>query len=207
MSDIHHVQQCVGLCDLFERGAERGHQLRGQLLDETDRVGEQDRVPTRQAHATGRRVECREELVLDQHIGIGQGVQQRRLAGVGVTDNRDHRNLVAAPVGAVLRPLFAHFLQIFAQSSHALADAVTVNFQLLFAGAAQSDAAVATAASAAASLACKVRPLPREPRQTILILRQLHLQGAFARLGVLCENIEDQCRAVEHGHVFAQRFL
>ena len=45
----------------------------------------------RQRQPPHRRIERREELVLDQHAGRGEPVHQRRLAGVGVADERDGR--------------------------------------------------------------------------------------------------------------------
>ena len=38
-----------------------------------------------------RRVERREQQVLGHHLGAGQAVEQRRLAGIGIADQRDHR--------------------------------------------------------------------------------------------------------------------
>ena len=73
MRCIDHVQQQVGFGDLFQRGAEGRHQLRGQLLDETDRVGKQRPVPAGQLHPAGGRVERGEELVGDIHIRAAPG--------------------------------------------------------------------------------------------------------------------------------------
>ena len=43
-----------------------------------------------------------------------------------------------------------------------------------------------------------MRPHARQPRQQILILRQLDLELALARAGALGKDVEDQSRAVEH---------
>ena len=50
-----------------------------------------------------------------------------------------------------------------------------------------------------------MRPHARQARQQVLVLRQLHLQLALARLGALGKDVEDQARAVEHAH--AEFFL
>ena len=39
---VAHVEQHLGLRDLFERGAEAGDKRVGQVADEADRVGQQD---------------------------------------------------------------------------------------------------------------------------------------------------------------------
>jgi len=111
VGDVHHVQQGVGFGDLLQRGAEGGHQLGGQLLDEADRVGEEGGVAARQADAAGGGVERGEELVLGQHVGLGDCVEQGGFASVGVADDGDDRDLGAPALGAVLGALAAHFFQ------------------------------------------------------------------------------------------------
>ena len=72
-----------------------------QLLDEADRVRDQHarlRLGLQRAH---RGVERREELVGDQHLAAGERAHQRRLAGVGVADQR-HAQLVAAGGAALV---------------------------------------------------------------------------------------------------------
>ena len=78
----------VGLQRLLERGGERLDQLVGQLADEPDGVGEQVRAPADLERAGGR-VERVEEAVAHPHLGAGERVEQRRLAGVGVAGERD----------------------------------------------------------------------------------------------------------------------
>ena len=43
------------------------------------------------------RVERREQQVVGQHVGAGQAVEQRRFAGIGVADQRDHAVRHALP--------------------------------------------------------------------------------------------------------------
>ena len=50
-------------------------------------------------------------------------------------------------------------------------------------------------------LACKVGPGTSQSWQTVLVLRQLNLQRALARVSVLCKNVEDDGGAVKYLHI------
>src|SRR5512132_716512 len=77
-----------------------------------------------------RRVERREQAVLDERIGARQPVQQGRLAGVRVADERDRRKL-AAPAGLALGgPGLGETLQLALELVHPTLDATTVDFEL-----------------------------------------------------------------------------
>jgi hypothetical protein len=52
-----------------------------------------------------------------------------------------------------------------------------------------------------------VRPGARQAWQAVFILRQFNLQDAFAGVGVLRENVQDNRGAVENPHVLAKFFL
>lgn len=58
------------------------------------------------------RVERRERHVARQHIGAGQPVEQGRLAGIGVADQRDHRRAGTHPALALEPARAAHILKI-----------------------------------------------------------------------------------------------
>ena len=99
------MQEDVGLAQLLERGAERGDELRRQVADEAHRVGDDRLAVAREAQAPRRRIERREELVLDQRVGARERAQQRALAGVRVADDRQHRQAAPRAARAPLRPL------------------------------------------------------------------------------------------------------
>ena len=61
--------------------------------DGADGVGEGVRAAVGGVGAAHGRVEGGEELVLDEHAGAGESVEQRGLAGVGVASDRDARDL------------------------------------------------------------------------------------------------------------------
>ena len=86
------MQQQVGRRDLLERRAKGGDQRVRQPLDEADRVGHEQLAPIRQPHLADERIERDEQRVRRDRVAAGQRVEQRRLAGVGVADERDRRD-------------------------------------------------------------------------------------------------------------------
>ena len=73
---------------LLQRRAERVDELVGQLADEADGVGQQVVAPA-EPPAARRRVERVEQPVAHADLGARERVEQRRLAGVRVADERD----------------------------------------------------------------------------------------------------------------------
>ncbi len=95
LGGVDDVDDQVGQRRLLERRLERLDQLVGQLLDEADRVGQQV-VAAGELEVPRGRVERLEEAVGDADLGPGQGVQQGRLAGVGVAGEGDLRDARSA---------------------------------------------------------------------------------------------------------------
>ena len=93
--------------DFFERCLEAGDQMVRQIADETDRVAQQHRPPAGQLPAPRARVERGEQLVFGQHVGAGERVEQRALAGVRVADQR-HRHAVVPCGDFALLAAFDH---------------------------------------------------------------------------------------------------
>ena len=83
---------------------------------------------------------------------------------------------------------------------NSLADEPAVDFELLFAGAARSDAG-----RRAAGDPLEVAPHAGEARIGVLHLRELDLQLGFVRLCAGGEDIENQLGAIEHFDAFAAR--
>src|SRR5207245_5437272 len=80
----------------------RRDEVGGQLLDETHGVGEQDFAAGRQLQLAGGRIESGEQLLLCAHACARQNVEQRRLAGVRVADDRRRVQLGPPSSGALL---------------------------------------------------------------------------------------------------------
>ena len=133
-------------------------------------------------------IERGEELVFREHGGVGERVEQRALARVGVPDDGDdrHPGAVALPPagGAVAgEPVDARL-----QRGDALAHAAAVHFQLGLARSTPADAAGQPRERVVAA---------HQPRQEILELRQLHLELAVGALRAAGEDVEDELGAVE----------
>ena len=154
-----------------------------QLLDEAHRVRDQDaRLRLRLERAHGG-VERREELVLDEHLAAGERPHERRLARVGVADERD-AELVLARVAAVLLLLLDR-RELLAQLRDAVADLAPVELDRGLAG-----ALAALALLAARRLA--------HPRRDVVEARDLHLEPRLAAARVAVEDVDDDAGAVEH---------
>ena len=134
------------------------------------------------------RIERHEQRVRRERVGPRQPVEQRRLARVGVADQRDgrHRGLLAP--FAQLRAPPPHVVDLLLQRVDAGADPPAIGFELGFARAAGADAAAQPR---------QLEPGADQPRQQILQLRELDLQLAFARPRAAREDVEDELRAID----------
>ena len=196
MARVDDVNKQVGFGDFFQRGAERSHQLCGQPRDEPDGVHEQHGALVGKHDLADRRVERGEEFVFDEHAGIGEGVEQCGLAGVGVPDKRHHGELRLAPGLALQRAVPADPGDLPAQVGDAPADAAAINFQFRLAGAPGPDAAAKSGQPDASS---------RQPRQQVGHLSQLDLQPALFRMRAAGKDVQHQGRPINDFH-FQQPF-
>ena len=179
---VHHVQQQIRAPHLFQGGAEAGDQVVRQLADEAHGVRHPRPAPLAQVHLAGEGVESGEEPVLDEDVVLaGEHAQHARLAGVGVPHerHREQRGAVGPQHLAVLLPL----LQLVPEQLDLAPDHPAVGLELGFAGAPEPDAAADTG---------QVGPHPRQPRQQVGQLGQLHLQLGLVGAGPGGEDVEDQ---------------
>ena len=160
-----------------------------KFAQKTDGVGEQKALVVGQRQAPGGRIERREKFVLGDHVRAGQEIEQRRFAGIGVTNHGRHRPLMALAALALHRTNFPHPFEFALQPPDPFLHPPPIDFQLRFARTARADAA---------ALPREVAPHPRQARQQILQLRELDLQTAFTTPRALRENIENELGAVEH---------
>ena len=164
-----------------------------QAGDEADGVGEDRRTPARQLQAAHGGIEGGEQHVLGDDVRMGETVEQRRLAGVGVAHQR-HRRIRHSLAGRALQcPRPTYFLELVLQLADLLGDQPTVCLDLGFAGAAH-DPEAATLAFQVGPGADQTRLLVREPRE-------LDLQPAFAGSGAAGEDLQDQAGAVDDLHL------
>jgi hypothetical protein len=85
-----------------------------------------------------------------------------------------------------------HSLEVALQPGDAFPNAAAVDFELRLAGAARADPAPESP---------EVLPHPREPREQVLELGQLHLEPRLARARPLGEDVEDQRGPVDDPHL------
>src|SRR5262245_16093254 len=123
----------------------------------------------------------------------GKSVQQRRLAGVRVADDRSRLQLRAPPAGALLVALPPHLLDLAVQVTDAFADAPPLGLDLLLA----RTAAGADTATQASDLAV-VRVGTDEAREQVMQARGFDLQAALVGPRVQGKDFEDHFSAIEH---------
>ena len=134
-------------------------------------------------------VERGEQLIRGERAGAGEAIEQRRLAGIGVTDERNGAHRGASPRAALGCALTDHLRQAFVQHPDARSEQPAVGLELLFARAAQADAAF---------LSLEVSPAADQPGELVVDLRELDLQFAFGAARAQREDVEDECGAVDH---------
>ena len=134
------------------------------------------------------RVERVEQAVAHADLGAGERVQQRRLAGVGVADERDRRQRGALALGALHRARALDVLEAPAQRGDAVAREAAVGLDLRLARAPRADAAAE---------ALEVAPQAAHAREVVFELRELDLELALGAAGVRGEDVEDHGRAVD----------
>ena len=188
---VDDVDDEIRFGDFFQRGPECLDELVREVADEPDGVGDGELAALGGARAPRRGVEGGEQRVLDEDARAGEGVEQARLAGVGVAGDGDARDAVAGARVAFGLAGHREFREFAAELGDPRADAAAVGLELGLAGAAQADAAVGAALAAHG-----VAPAA-QARQQVLQLRELDLGLALAALGVLGEDVEDQGGAVD----------
>ena len=116
-------------------------------------------------------------------------IEERRLAGVGVADERDDRTGHALAFRAVAGAHVADALKVTLDLADARLDLAAVRLDLRLARAAEE--------AEAAALALKVRPGTDEAALLVVQVGKLDLQAPFPRLRPLAEDFEDKPGAVE----------
>jgi hypothetical protein len=155
------VQQQVGIGGFLQGRLERLNQRVRQVADEADGVGQGDAaLDVLEVQLAGGGVEGREQLVGGVGLGVDQGVEERRLAGIGVADERDAEGLVALARPALRAALLLDLVELLLDRLDALADHPPVELDLRLARAA--------ARADAAALTLEVAPAAHQPGREVL---------------------------------------
>ena len=131
-----------------------------------------------------------EQAVAHADLGTGERVEQRRLAGVGVADERDRRQRGALALGALHGARALDVLEAALERGDAVAREAAVGLDLRLAGAPRADSAAE---------ALEVGPQPAHAREVVFELGQLDLQLALGAVRMRGEDVEDHGRAVDDG--------
>jgi hypothetical protein len=161
-----------------------------QVAHEADGVGEQHRLAAGKGEPTRGRIECGEQPVLGEHAGVGEQVEQRRLAGVGVAHDRHVGEPAAAAALALQFTGVGERRQVGLEFGDPAHDPPPIDLHPRL-------AATEAGADAAALLAQVGFLAASQPRQSIAQERQLDLSLALERVRVLAEDVEDHRSAVD----------
>ena len=142
---VHHVDQQIGVCHLFQRRAERFDQLMRQVPHKANGVADEGLVRPGETQLADRGVQGREQAVLDQNPGVGQGIEERGFACIGVPDKRHRRQPGTAPGFAPRLAGARHVLQLVLQLGDPIEDATAICFELCLAGTPGADASAESA--------------------------------------------------------------
>jgi hypothetical protein len=125
-----------------------------------------------------------------------QRVEQRRLAGIGVANQRNAEHIATHPRLALHATLARQLGQALLQQLDPIAKQAAVGLQLLFTRPPHADAT---------ALPFQVSPAANQPGRQMLQLRQFDLQLALGARGPQGKNIENQTGAVDDA-AFQQAF-
>ena len=187
---VDHVEQQVSETNRIERRAERLDELMRELRDETNGVGQEHCLSTGQGQLAGPRVQGLEEAVGSWHVGVGQLVEQRGLAGIGVADQRHLPTPPTATLCPLGRSVLVHLPQISLEPVHPPHQPPPIDLELGLTRSPRPDATRLLRQAMAASA---------QPGKAIAKQRELDLCPAFWAPCVLGEDVEDHRSAIDGG--------
>lgn len=180
---------------LLQRRVERVHQIVGKATDESDGIAEKDRWVIAVLEAPRRRIKAGKELVGGPDVRSRQRVEERRLAGVGIPDQGDAGERVAAATPEL--PLFGDLGERGVGAVDALREAPAVYLDLFL--------TLAAGEAACAALATEMLPHPDEVGLRVPRPRQFDLEFRLFRLCASGEDLEDDGVAVVYFTACAAR--
>src|ERR1051325_8802092 len=116
------MNEKISYDDFFEGALDRLDQSVRQSSKETCRAGDEKLLIAAQHELPRGGIERREKFIRRQDIRAREGVQQRRFAGVGVTDDRACRQRYALPLPALDIALLDDVLELALEMRDAVTD-------------------------------------------------------------------------------------
>ena len=158
-----------------------------------DGIGQDHARAVRQRDRAQGRIERCEQHVGGENSCIRQPVEQRRLAGIGVADQRNNR--IRHPLSALPMQMTCALdaFEFQLDTCDAFADQAAVGFDLRLARPAEK--------AETAALTLKVGPRPHQPAALVREMRQFDLKRAFTRTGAAPENLKNETGTVENFRV------
>ena len=181
------MEDQVSISQFLQGGFEGLHQVVGELADKAYGIRDQYRAGVGDLQRPGGGVQGVKQPVPGRDSGVGQGIEEGGLAGVGIAHNGHHGDLILLPAVPLDRPNPADLLQVLGELGDLPADVPAVGFQLGFSGAAGSNGGF----SPGGSLTDQVPPHTCQPGQQVFVLRQLHLEPPLLGPGPLGKDVQD----------------
>ena len=160
-----------------------------KLADKADRIHQQHFASMRERYRTADGIQRRKQLIHHINIRIGQTVEKRGLAGIGIAHQRNYRNSVLFTALPSKIALFFNLFQFTSEVSQTFADTAAIDFQFAFTGATRTNTAGQSA---------QHQPLPQQTLASVFELRHFYLQLAFTRVSAGSKDVQNQRSTVNN---------
>ena len=185
IAGVRDMEEKVGLPHVEERRLEALDEVVRELPDESDGVGEEERLSAGGLDAARRRIEGREEAVALEDRASRDPVEERRFARVRVADDGDGEDPLAplALLGSAM-----DLLELLLEARYPVAGLAAIDLDLRLARAPRPDTSL---------LPREVLPEAPEAGERIVELGDLHLDSRLARARPPGEDVEDELGAID----------
>lgn len=184
------MKQQVGLSGFLERGGKCLDQLMRKLAHEADRIGDHALADGLDRHPPGERIKRGKQLIGRVGGRTGQRVEQGRLAGIRVTDQRNRESGPSIPRSSLGAALAPEGFELLSQTPDSGSEHPPVKFELGFPWTATNPDA--------AALALKVGPATHQPCGEVFEPGELDLQLAFVTARAARKDVENQLGPVDN---------
>ena len=167
---------------------ERADEVVGELIDKSYSVGQKHALAARELILSRCGVKRCKKLVLGKYSRIGQRVEKRGFACVGISDDSYLHDAASVARGAHSSAVLFHLVDLRFKRADAALKMSSVGLKLALSGASSTDTAAKTR---------ELSSLTHKSRCGVLELCKLDLKLSLSRNCVERENVEDEHRAVD----------